>query len=193
MTYGYIQADTAAQAMHTTGDDTLNPYAGLLTSGGGFFSYTGSFTTPPCTPSVEWISVQDPVPVGADLMRDLQAFFKSPSCTQCSAKGTNNRPTQPMAGRKIVLGSFDTIPEAPPSANYQALSTSTFCFPGDSSVMVAGHGTASLENVQVGDRVLVEDAATGNLVYEPVLSLLHVASPSESSSALLTRVGVQSL
>lgn len=60
---------------------------------GPFYHYKGSLTTPPCSQTVHWYILQRPAAVQADMIETFKANFPSPA---------NNRPVQPLNGRKIV-------------------------------------------------------------------------------------------
>jgi carbonic anhydrase len=57
-----------------------------------YYSYPGSFTTPPCTEGVRWIVMASTVEVGPEAI----AEFKR-------AIGRNNRPIQPLFGRRVKV------------------------------------------------------------------------------------------
>lgn len=59
------------------------------------YSYTGSFTTPPCTENVEWLVLREPVAASRE---QLQAFAKR--------LNHNNRPVQPTHDRKVGTASI---------------------------------------------------------------------------------------
>ncbi len=58
-----------------------------------FYNYTGSKTTPPCQEPVTWVVLRDAGTVSQEQVDALQAF----------SGGPNNRPVQPLRGRRIVL------------------------------------------------------------------------------------------
>ena len=64
----------------------------LLLQSGQQFSYTGSFTTPPCTEDVQWIVMKDAVALSKEQISRFRAIIDH-----------NNRPVQPLNGRKISL------------------------------------------------------------------------------------------
>ncbi len=55
------------------------------------YRYDGSLTTPPCTEGVKWFVLANPVALSADQVAAFRAIVKD-----------NNRPTQPLNGRKIA-------------------------------------------------------------------------------------------
>lgn len=58
-----------------------------------FFNYTGSKTTPPCPEPVEWVVMRDAATMSQAQVNVLQSL----------SGGPNNRPLQPLRGRRIVL------------------------------------------------------------------------------------------
>ncbi len=58
-----------------------------------FFNYTGSKTTPPCHEPVEWVVMRDAATVSQAQVEVLRSL----------SGGPNNRPLQPLRGRRIVL------------------------------------------------------------------------------------------
>jgi carbonic anhydrase len=58
-----------------------------------YWSYHGSFTTPPCTEGVIWMVMQDPVTAPQEALRQVGRIL-----------GRNNRPTQPLNGRLVTTG-----------------------------------------------------------------------------------------
>ena len=73
-------------------DPAINPN-GLLPRRLGYYRYAGSLTTPPCSETVEWLLLTDPIQV-ADA--DIAGFAK--------LYGMNARPVQ-KANRRVVLRS----------------------------------------------------------------------------------------
>ena len=67
--------------------------AGFTPRSTAFYNYTGSKTTPPCHEPVAWVVLRDPGTVSQEQVDALQAF----------SGGPNNRPVQPLRGRRIVL------------------------------------------------------------------------------------------
>ncbi|PAF53434.1 hypothetical protein BKH42_05780 [Helicobacter sp. 13S00482-2] len=57
-----------------------------------FFHYNGSLTTPPCTEGVSWFILKEPLEISKDQIKKFQQTIKEP----------NNRPIQPLNGRKII-------------------------------------------------------------------------------------------
>lgn len=56
----------------------------------------GSLTTPPCTEGVQWFIMVEPIELSAAQIAGFQA-----------AQSGNNRPIQPLNGRKINLDPAD--------------------------------------------------------------------------------------
>jgi carbonic anhydrase len=54
--------------------------------------YTGSLTTPPCSEGVRWLVLTEPVELSAEQIAAFAALYDH-----------NNRPTQPLHGRSLVL------------------------------------------------------------------------------------------
>jgi len=61
---------------------------------GEYYTYSGSLTTPPCSESVRWIVMKQPVEASPEQLRFLQQTMG----------GANNRPIQPLDGRLISTG-----------------------------------------------------------------------------------------
>lgn len=68
-------------------------FAKLLPTGGKFYRYAGSLTTPPCSEIVEWIVFADPITASKE---QVAAFAK--------LYPINSRPVQVLHERTIVLG-----------------------------------------------------------------------------------------
>ncbi len=64
----------------------------LLPADRRYFQYMGSFTTPPCTEGVLWMVLQSPVELSQAQVDQFRAVIHG-----------NNRPVQPLNGRKIML------------------------------------------------------------------------------------------
>ena len=73
-------------------DDAINPN-GLLPAARNYYRYEGSLTTPPCSETVDWLVLSEPIQVAeADIARFGKLF------------ATNARPTQKI-NRRFVLRS----------------------------------------------------------------------------------------
>jgi carbonic anhydrase len=92
--------------------EDMNPYVGFGINDAKFFSYKGSFTTPPCTPDVQWLSTIKPAVIPVALLSDFRQFLKGESENsegvdlQQDNFGYNFRPVQPLNGREITIGKF---------------------------------------------------------------------------------------
>ena len=69
--------------------EMVNP-AGLLPADRGYWTYTGSLTTPPCTEGVRWFVLEQEIGLSRDQLRAFAALFK-----------VNTRPLQDPHGRRI--------------------------------------------------------------------------------------------
>jgi carbonic anhydrase len=63
---------------------------GLLPADRGYWTYTGSLTTPPCTEGVRWFVLEQELSLSRDQLRAFGAMFK-----------INSRPLQDAHGRRI--------------------------------------------------------------------------------------------
>jgi carbonic anhydrase len=63
----------------------------LLPQDASYYSYYGSFTTPPCTEQVKWVILTQPVSLSSQqIMRYREVIHD------------NNRPVQPLHGRQVI-------------------------------------------------------------------------------------------
>ncbi len=69
----------------------------VLPSDSRAFHYMGSLTTPPCSESVRWFVLREPIEMSAEQIAQFRAALEASCCTQ------NNRPTQSLNGRRIGL------------------------------------------------------------------------------------------
>ena len=65
-----------------------------LPSGGGYYAYTGSLTTPPYTEGVQWLVQAEPAEISEEQVKQLAAL---------TGGGKNSRAVQPLNGRKITV------------------------------------------------------------------------------------------
>lgn len=68
-------------------DPTIDPY-GLLPAGRGYYNYEGSLTTPPCSETVNWLLLTDPIEVAE---ADIAAFAKLFPMNARPVQKTNRR------------------------------------------------------------------------------------------------------
>lgn len=69
--------------------DMVNP-GGFLPADRGYWTYSGSLTTPPCTEGVRWFVFEDSISLSLDQLRAYTNIFKM-----------NSRPLQDLHGRRI--------------------------------------------------------------------------------------------
>jgi len=68
--------------------------------GASYYTYPGSLTTPPCTEGVRWFVLKEVVTVSAKSVEQFHKIIgKFPSY---NGYENNNRPTQPLNGRKVL-------------------------------------------------------------------------------------------
>ena len=65
------------------------------------YAYKGSLTTPPCSEDVQWLVLKDPIEFSAEQIEAMNEALDN--LEFASEAGTNNRPAQPLNGRKIRL------------------------------------------------------------------------------------------
>ena len=86
--------ENAMALPHEAGEETdvprpRNPQS-MLPESRHYVHYRGSFTTPPCTESVDWIVLTEPIHFPEAAIREVELIL-----------GRNNRPLQPLNGRKL--------------------------------------------------------------------------------------------
>jgi carbonic anhydrase len=69
--------------------EMVNP-AGFIPADPGYWSYTGSLSTPPCTEGVRWFVYENAISLSLDQLRAFTALFR-----------VNSRPLQDAHGRRI--------------------------------------------------------------------------------------------
>ncbi|NWU48051.1 CAH3 anhydrase, partial [Dromas ardeola] len=70
-----------------------------------YWTYHGSFTTPPCEECITWILLREPIEVSSDQMARLRSLSKNGENEPVNPLVDNWRPPQPVKGR-IVRASF---------------------------------------------------------------------------------------
>ena len=78
-----------AEGKSDTITDPINP-GGFLPSDRGYWSFTGSLTTPPCTEGVQWFVYEQEMPISRNQFRAFSKLYKR-----------NSRPLQELHGRRI--------------------------------------------------------------------------------------------
>lgn len=72
----------------------------------GYYTYSGSLTTPPCTETVKWIVLDKMQDLSSAQLDAINGYFKN---NKAFANGRgNNRATQPLNGRTVQYYSFAT-------------------------------------------------------------------------------------
>lgn len=146
-----------------------NPYTNFIVPlPSYFYSYSGSFTTPPCKTGVEWILIPDPVPIFETslaryrmLINALQGnqlatktgtiTFKPPAPAWDVNLGNNNRPLQSI-GTTNKLYKIGTMPVKNVPWKHQ---------PQDSSIASSGINGSSGDS-KSGDSRSGSSAGSGN-------------------------------
>ncbi|MBZ0220715.1 MAG: carbonic anhydrase family protein [Candidatus Methylomirabilis sp.] len=64
----------------------------LIPSESGYFTYSGSLTTPPCSESVKWIVLKKPIQMSAAQIKEISDIMSK-----------NNRPVQPLNERVLKV------------------------------------------------------------------------------------------
>ncbi|XP_073535636.1 carbonic anhydrase 3-like [Phyllobates terribilis] len=71
-----------------------------------YWTYQGSYTTPPCEECVTWILLREPITASTEQMEKLRSILSTMECEAPVQMMNNFRPTQPLNGRE-VRASFD--------------------------------------------------------------------------------------
>eukprot|EP00937_MAST-01D_sp_MAST-1D-sp2_P002457 g2457.t1 len=96
----------------------INPFTQLLPPNPSYYTYPGSFTTPPCTEGVQWVVLSTPVTVGEGQMVSVREFMADVNGGRPNqgfedvtspVQYRNNRPTQPIYSRSVQF--FNGAPE----------------------------------------------------------------------------------
>lgn len=85
-----------AVAPQTQGDAQAKEsidFSKLIPSRSKFFNYSGSLTTPPCSESVEWIVLADPITASKEQIETFAKLYPD-----------NSRPVQALHDRTVTLG-----------------------------------------------------------------------------------------
>ena len=84
-------ADALRKGRARTGPPPRLKLKTLIASVDGYFAYSGSLTTPPCTQPVSWIVLAEPLEADAATLRRFSEVL-----------GGNARPVQPLDGRVVL-------------------------------------------------------------------------------------------
>jgi len=82
----------------------LNAFSSQYAS--GFYHYTGSLTTPPCSEKVHWYVLEKPAPITTKMVSAFKQRFPE-----------NNRPIQPLNNRQLVASMVGLPGEFPAAAS----------------------------------------------------------------------------
>ena len=63
-----------------------------------YYSYQGSFTTPPCTEGVNWLVLTTPIELSTDQLETFTAIYDG-----------NNRPLQPLKQREVLSNVVEIV------------------------------------------------------------------------------------
>jgi carbonic anhydrase len=85
----YLPAKEGPEKTH---DDVPIDVTGLLPTDRGYYSFTGSLTTPPCTENVTWFVLKTPVAISQGQADAFGRIYPR-----------NARPTQPLNGRDVLM------------------------------------------------------------------------------------------
>ncbi len=78
------------EGLEETLEDVTIDASGLLPAQHGYYTYTGSLTTPPCTEGVTWYVLKTPIELSSAQISQFTHFYKH-----------NARPVQPLDGRVV--------------------------------------------------------------------------------------------
>ena len=73
-------------------DDVQIDVTGLLPTDRGYYTFTGSLTTPPCTENVTWFVLKAPEPISQAQADAFGRIYRRDA-----------RPTQPLNGRDVLM------------------------------------------------------------------------------------------
>jgi carbonic anhydrase len=104
--WGFWRARAAATA--SIDGTPFTPYT-LLPPAPEYFLYSGSQTKPPCSEVVTWWVMQEPVSISAGQLQQYRIGLVAAEGTLASETGDNNRPLQPLNGRKPQYGTAACI------------------------------------------------------------------------------------
>ena len=82
----------AQEGPEKTYDDVQIDVTGLLPTDRGYYTFTGSLTTPPCTENVTWFVLKSPQPISQGQADAFGRIYPRDA-----------RPTQPLHGRDVLM------------------------------------------------------------------------------------------
>ena len=85
----YLPAQEGPEKTH---DDVQIDATGLLPTDRGYYTFTGSLTTPPCTENVTWFVLKAPEPISQAQADAFGRIYQRDA-----------RPTQPLNGRDVLM------------------------------------------------------------------------------------------
>lgn len=90
--YGAIWSNLPAKAGEERSVDASINAGELIPAESGYFTYGGSLTTPPCSESVKWIVLKNPIQMSAAQIKEIRNIMNK-----------NNRPVQPLNERTLKV------------------------------------------------------------------------------------------
>jgi len=169
---------------HTVANVLVDPYANIVPPiMGHFYTYNGSFTTPPCTTGVKWVLNPNHVLVydtSILFFKKIMLAYAPTMLTTGPTGGANNRPIQPLGNRTLyfVGQTGHTMLTAAATAGSTILSTwshAGFSI-GDSIIIDAG------TYLQEVNRVI----GFGSMTLAAPLQYTHAAGATVASQATTT-------
>lgn len=105
----------------------------------GFWEYSGSLTTPPCTTGVRWFVRNDPLPASADAVEEFTRAAAAVVSVRQEVPG-NARALQPLNGRPVyprfAEDVITSVAKRPPSTRFQSFDNAILRAQADQALFV---------------------------------------------------------